>query len=323
VWVLLGQHEFARARDEALALVDFLPGDPLLLGLLVDANIEIGRYAEAERAAQELLDLGPGSVPALTRAAYLRELFGDLDGALDLMERAYRGLRVSDTEDRAWVLAQIGHLQLERGERDAAERALETALDTFPGYHYALAGLARLRASEGDHAAAAALYRARYDAAPHPECLFDLAVALREAGREAEALAAFARFESEALAEAGASDNANRELVRYYADQAGRPADALRIAEREVARRRDVNTLDAYAWALHAAGLHAEALRRIEAALAIGVRDAEIRYHAGVIAAAAGRSKRAAAHLRLVAASPFPRLRADATGRLRAVGEAP
>ena len=49
-------------------------------------------------------------------------------------------------------------------------------------------------------------------------------------------------------------------------------------------RRRDVYTLDAYAWALYGNGEYAEARRQIEAALQVGVRDAKLLYHAGAIA---------------------------------------
>ena len=36
-----------------------------------------------------MLDLRPGNVPVLTRGAYLRELFGDVDGALEFMTDAF------------------------------------------------------------------------------------------------------------------------------------------------------------------------------------------------------------------------------------------
>jgi hypothetical protein len=62
------------------------------------------------------------------------------------------------------------------------------------------------------------------------------------------------RFEREARAETGNVDNANRELALYYADQARQPAAALEVARRERQHRRDVRTLDAYAWALFVAG---------------------------------------------------------------------
>ncbi len=61
---------------------------------------------------------------------------------------------------------------------------------------------------------------------------------------------AYAEFEQQARKEIGWADNANRELIFYYADHTSRPAEALRIARVEAARRHDVHTLDAYAWAL-------------------------------------------------------------------------
>ena len=80
VWVLLGKHEFAKALERAQALNSKIPDDLLTYGFLADANAELGNYEAAEEAAQWMLDLRPGNAPALTRAAYLRELFGDIDG---------------------------------------------------------------------------------------------------------------------------------------------------------------------------------------------------------------------------------------------------
>ena len=61
-------------------------------------------------------------------------------------------------------------------------------------------------------------------------------------------------------------------------------AEALRIARIQIAKRHDVATLDAYAWALHCNGQDAEAQNQIAKALAVGIRDAAIFYHAGAIA---------------------------------------
>ena len=84
VWLLLGKHEFAAAREEALRLNKRMPDDVMVYGFLTDANVELGNYDEAERSAQLMLDLRPGNSAGVTRAAYLRELFGDVDGALEL-----------------------------------------------------------------------------------------------------------------------------------------------------------------------------------------------------------------------------------------------
>jgi len=285
VWVLLGKHEFAGALETAKSLNRQTPDDILIYGFLVDANIELGNYKDAEGAAQWMLDIRPGNVPGLTRAAYLRELFGDVDGAVELMNSAYQQTAPSELEDRAWILTQIAHLQLGTGNAQGAEKQLEQALVLFPGYHYALGNLAKVRSAQGKHAEAVELLRRRYQAAPHPENLYALAEALERAGRLEEARAGYAEFEQKARREMEWADNANRELISYYADHAGRTAEALRIARLEVARRHDVYTLDAYAWALHLNGKPAEARKHIEAGLAVGIRDARMFYHAGMIAA--------------------------------------
>src|ERR1700739_621229 len=133
VWLLLGKHEFAAAREEARKLNKRMPDDVMVYGFLTDANIELGNFKEAEGSAQLMLDLRPGTLPGLTRAAYLRELFGDLDGSIELMNMAYQSTPPSEAEDRAWILSQIGHLQLMSGKITDADNTLQQALALFPG----------------------------------------------------------------------------------------------------------------------------------------------------------------------------------------------
>ena len=282
-WVLLGKHEFRQALDLAQALNKQTPDDLLVYGFLTDANIELGNYKEAEEACQWMLDLRPGNVPAFTRAAYLRELFGDPEGAIELMTKAYERTSPAEVEDRAWILTQVGHLEWVAGRNDNAERVLQEALRLFPDYHYALANLAKVRSTQKRYAEAADLLQRRYEVAPHPENLFALAEALDRAGRHDAAKSPFAEFEGKALRESKGWDNANRELVFYYVNYARKPAEALKIAEMEFARRQDVHTLDAYAWALYASNRHREALEHIERALAVGIKDPEMLSRAAII----------------------------------------
>jgi tetratricopeptide (TPR) repeat protein len=283
IWLLLGRHEFAAARDAALTLNKKVPDDVLVYGFLTDANAELGNYEEAEKAAQWMLDLRPGNLPGLTRAAYLRELFGDVDGALDLMHMAYQSTPPTEAEDRAWILTQMGHLQLSRGKTAEAESLLQQALAIFPAYHYALGNLAKVHIAQGRYEDAVVLLRQRYQAASHAENLCDLAEALELSGRSDEAKKAFAEFETKSLLESVRADNSNRELIFYYADHAHEPAKALNVARQEFARRHDVYTLDAYAWALHVNGQDSEARKQIDAALSVGIRDAKMLRHAGEI----------------------------------------
>jgi Flp pilus assembly protein TadD len=175
-------------------------------------------------------------------------------------------------------------LKLSAGKPSEADTILQQALALFPGYHYALGNLAKVRITQKRYSDAVALLQQRYRAAPHSENLYDLAEALELAGRTEESRKAFADFETKSRAESIRKDNSSRELVFYYADHTHQPAEALKIAQQEYAWRHDVYTLDAYAWSLHLNGQDAEARQQIEAAMAVGVRDARMLRHAGEIA---------------------------------------
>jgi tetratricopeptide (TPR) repeat protein len=286
--VLLGKHEFARALVEAKALNQRMPDDVIVYGYMADAHVELGQYEDAEKAVQWMLDMRPGNVPALTRAAHLREIFGDVEGAIEFMQAAYQRMPDFETEERAWIATQISHLELMRGRHAPAAQIAEAALTIYPGYHYALAQLAKVHLAEKKWDAAIKLLREFYATAPHPENLYLLADSLVKANRAQEARKLFAEFEAKARNEMHSWDNANRELVFYYTNHARNPAAALEVARAETSRRQDVATLDALAWALSAAGKHVEAKATIERALSQGIRDPGMLYRAGVIAMRSG-----------------------------------
>jgi tetratricopeptide (TPR) repeat protein len=284
VSILLGEHEYPAALEAAKALNKRVPDDVMVYGLLTDANVELGNYKDAEIAAQWMLNLRPGNLPALTRAAHLRELFGDPEGAYELMEMAYQSTPATDVAERAEILTQMGHLRLASGSADAAEQLFQQALGYFPNYPCALGNLAQVRIRQKRYDDAVVLLQQRYQYAEYAGNLYDLAEALQLAGRDAEASKAFAEFETKSLQESSKRKNSNLELIFYYADHARQSAKALAVAEQEFSWRHDVYTLDAYAWALHVNGRDAEARKHIETALAVGIRDSKILAHAGEIA---------------------------------------
>ena len=290
-WLLLGRHEFAKAAELATKLNRENPDDVTVYGYLADAQAELGNYKEAVAAVQWMLNLRPGNVAGLTRAAYLRELHGDIDGALELMQMALDSMPFHETEDRAWMLTQMAHLHLLAGRTQKAEALANSALDVFPSYHYALGALAQVRLVQKRYADAVSLLQRRYDSAPHPENLFSLAEAQWMDGRKADASKSFAGFVEKARKEMQLADNANRELVTYYADYAKQPSEALRIAKAELARRHDVYALDSYAWALSANGYYDAAEEQIHKALATGLKDPTVLRHAAEIAGKAANGR--------------------------------
>jgi tetratricopeptide (TPR) repeat protein len=288
VSILLGEHQYQAALEGAKALNQRMPDDVMVYGLLTDANVALGNYKDAEDSAQWMLNLRPGNLPALIRAAGLRELFGENEGSYELVQLAYQSTPPTDIPARAALLAQMGRLRFASGNIDSAEKLFQQALTVSPGDPAALGNLAELRIAQKRYPEAVTLLQQRYRSVPRPANLYRLAEAIQLAGQESEAKKAFTEFERQALQESDKKDNANRELIFYYADHAQQPAKALKIAQLEFAWRRDVYTLDAYGWALHVNGQDAEASKQINAALAVGIRDAKFFLHAGEISAKLG-----------------------------------
>jgi len=250
-------------------------------------------YRQAEAAVAKSLELAPDNREARRVRVWIklgRHAFAEahVDGALELMAMALTRTPPAEVEDQAWIITQMAHLELMRGRPAQAEQLAGEALARFPDYHYALQTLGRIQSAQGRHREAARTFERHVTLAPHPENIFELAHALKQAGRSREAKAAFAEFENKARVEMGGVDNANRELVLYYADHAGKPGEALRIARLEFARRHDVFTQDVYAWALHANGKHQEAWREMTQALSVGIREAPMLERAAAIARSAG-----------------------------------
>ena len=286
--ILLGRREFGAALERARALNKRVPDDVAVYGHIVDAAAALGKYDEAEQAAQWMLDLRSTSILSLTRAASLREVFGDVEGALNLMQDIYPRIAPHDAEARAWHLTQMASLLAGARKTAAAEGAALAALALVPEYPHALGQLARVRLSQGRFSEAVTLELKRAQLVSHPENNNALAKALSAAGRVKEARLAFGEFEREALKRTHDADNANRELVYYYVDYARKPAQALTVAVREIERRRDVRTLEAYAWALYANGKRTEARQVLETAIAGGICNVNLVARAVAIAARAG-----------------------------------
>jgi tetratricopeptide (TPR) repeat protein len=278
-WVSMGRHEFAKAYDIAGRYERRSSEDPWNLSVLGDAAMELGRYRKAEQAYQRMVDLKPGPA-AYSRVAYLREVKGDLEGAREMMQMALDATDSREGEDRAWLLVQIAHLLDLLGRPDEAQKRYEAALEAFPGYHYALAGLSDLELRRGESERAALLARQAIEAAPHAERYLLLADALRALGEREPAFRAEAAFERLALENLDKPDNENHDLVLYYLERRTDPRRALAIARSEAARRKDIHTLDRLALALHASGKNFQARHLMKEVLRVGTRDPLILQHA-------------------------------------------
>lgn len=152
--ILLGRHEIQKAIELTRKLKSDNPDDVLIHGFLADALIETGNYGEAVEETQWMLNLRPGNVPGLLRAARLRWIYRDREGALDLYTKAYQQISPTQTEDQAWTLTQMADIQIDTGHLDIADQLLQSALNAFPGYHLSRESSARLEAARKRSASA-------------------------------------------------------------------------------------------------------------------------------------------------------------------------
>ena len=274
--VYLSQHRFRDAIGEAERCRAMRASDAWVYGVLGDAHIELGDYPEAFDAFDRMTALRPNAA-AYARASYARELQGDLDGALRLMQMATDATSAQDAESLAWHHAQLGHLYLELGSLDAARREYEHADFVFPGHPFALDGLARVEAARGHNTAALELVMKRLDSSPTPADAAFAGDLLAKVGRPDAAELQYR------LAEAAWRVDAPEpsKLARFLAGHTRHLDEAVRLAEG--AGRHDIFTDDALAWAYFQTGRVAEARAAIRRALRTGSRDKDIRAHAAAI----------------------------------------
>jgi tetratricopeptide (TPR) repeat protein len=273
------RHDFAGALRDAERAKRLDPYDGAVYGVIGDALVELGRYDAAEAAFHTMVDTSPG-LSSYARVSYLRELRGDVRGAIIAMQAARD---VAGTpQDASWAAYQLGELAWNGGDvAEAADRYRE-ASQLDPSWVPPLAGLAKVAWARGDAPRAIAGFRevvARY---PLPEYVVALGDLLAATGERESAREQYRLAHAEAALFRANGVNVDLELALFDADH-GRPGPALRAARDEWARRHSIHVADAYAWALHAAGRDREALAYERRALTLGTRSALFRYHLGMI----------------------------------------
>ncbi len=288
VALLLEAKDYSNALKAARDLNNKVPDDVTVYGYVAEADIALGKYAEAETSVQWMINMRPNNVAGLILGADLRELYGDPSGAVEFLNQAYSETPQVDPEQQVYIANKIAAVDLASGQTDAAASVLagSEALGTQSPDTTKL--LARVRMEQRKPAEAASLLQAlltRQQAvhASQADTLYLLAETQRQATQPA-ATETFARFAAAAAAQSGQPSNNNVDLILYYAGRPDKKADALHLAQQQVAKRQDVWTLDAYASALYANEKYVEADVQIQKALSVGIRSAQIFDHAGQIA---------------------------------------
>ncbi|MEV0847264.1 tetratricopeptide repeat protein [Streptomyces sp. NPDC049954] len=295
------RHHFTRALDWARRATAVNPYNATLQGTLADAYTQLGRYAEAADATQRMVDLKPGT-PSFARASYAAELRGDTTAARADMRRALKA--AAGPEDRAFARYYLSELAFNSGDAATALTEAEAGLRAAPSYTALLQAKARAEAALGHDRAALTDLRRAVERLPLPEYVLQLGELHASLGHREEAGRQYEVFRAEQRVFAANGVTLDSDAALYEADH-GTPARAVRIARQGLASRPFLDSHDALAWALHAAGRDREALAEADLALSLGTRNALFHYHRALIHRSLGHRAEARADLdRALAINP-------------------
>ncbi len=151
----MSQHQFADAKKIAEEAKNINPNNAYVYGILVDANVEMGNYEEAIAMSDKMQALKP-SLEAYSRASYLREIYGDYNGAIEAMKMAVQA-GLPGSEPQCWSRNVLGDLYYNTGNWAAAENAYAENLAMRPSYAPSMAGLAKVETKKKNYTRALAL----------------------------------------------------------------------------------------------------------------------------------------------------------------------
>ena len=285
-WAQTGRHDFEGAVVSANRAIAADPDNSWNYGVLADALTELGRYPEAVKAVTAMMKLRPG-VAAYTRAANLRSLHGDRQGAISLMQLAVEASSAADPEGLAWCQVMLGREYQAIGDQAKAQAQYRKALNTAPNYHLALFHLAESQIASGNLQAALGTAEALSRQSPSVAASALIGELHLAAGRTEAAQQAFAQIDK-AAALGDPSLAEPRWLARFYADRGTNLDRAIALSRVELNTHQDIETWDGLAWALYRNGEVREALTAAKRAMALGTVSARLLLHRGMIDLASG-----------------------------------
>jgi tetratricopeptide (TPR) repeat protein len=286
--IYLSQHHFAEGLNVATQAQKMYPYSAFVYGILIDANVELGDYKTAVEAAEKMISIRP-DIRSYSRISYLREIHGDIPGAIDAMKMAVDA-GSAGTESTEWARVQLGKLYEQLGELKYAEMHYTIALDNRPNYSYALAGLARIAIAAKDYQKAIDLLR-RADSSSNDYSFREALVEVyklsgdqKQSSSIANAIIAEMETAASAMARGDSSGHyADREMAYAYL-AVDNYSKALEHALLEYNRRpNNIDANETLAWVYYHKGDYAKTQSYIKTALQTNCKNPGLLCHTGLI----------------------------------------
>ena len=291
--IYLSQHHFAEGLKAAMQIEKSYSYNAFVYGILVDANVELGNYQAALDDADKMVSIRP-DIRSYSRISYLREIYGDIPGAIEAMKLAVDA-GAPGTESTEWARVQMGKLYEQIGEMKYAEMHYTIALNNRPGYPYALAGLARIAVNKKDYQKAIELYQ-QADSSSNDYSFKEIMVEVyRLAGNKQQSLSVANAIIDEM--EKSAEKMRKGDSSGHYADKEMAYAylsvdnydKAIEHALLEYNRRpNNIDANETLGWVYYKKADYAKAESYIKAALQTDCKNPVLLCHAGLIYAKAG-----------------------------------
>lgn len=298
----ISQHKFQEAInyvEKALSLKDQKATSLLLL---VDASLEIGDFAKANRILREFTN--KNSFAYLIRKAKVKDHEGMLDSAIVCMEKAYQRIKGNKTLAQ-WALSNLGDMYGHAGRIEKAYNTYLQVLQDNPGDDDALKGIAWISLSHDKNIADAKIIintlavRKRM-----PEAFLMRAEMAEMEGNEMEKLVQLKKFRS-LVSGPAYKTMYHKYLAVLEAEEFDNAAAALTIAEDEIANRPTPQSYDLLAWTYYHQNNFEKALSIARQQVENQTFEPDALYHMGMIYQANGSKDKARHYLEEALKSEF------------------
>ena len=288
--IQLSQHHFAEALGTAGTAVKINPHNAFVYGLLVDGSVEMGKYDQAVAYSDKMMSIRP-DIRSYARVAYLREIHGDLPGAIEAMTMAVESGAYGE-ESTEWCRTQLAQLYEQTGQTKHAEMHYTIAQQYRPGYAFALSGLSRIAAVQKDYPKAIQLCEKAIEAGNDYSLKQQLAELYILSGNPKKADGILRNLIAELIKdneeETGTNHHAGMEVAQLYL-LLNEPQKAIEYAQKEFNNRPDnIDVNETLAWVYFKAGKTDKAVTHMQTALKTGKKNPGFLYKAGLIYAKAG-----------------------------------
>ena len=274
-------HQFPEAKILAEQAKAINPNNAYVYGILVDANVELGNYAEAVAMSDKMQALKP-SLESYSRASYLREIYGDYKGAIAAMKMAVQA-GLPGSEAQSWSRNILGDLYVATGQLVEAEAAYKENLALRASYAPSMAGLAKLEAKNRNFTDAIKLVESANAIMPgiaYEEQLADIYQQMGDTIKAAEKLEVVKKmYETDATS----GHSISLELARFYIKQNQFDAAQRYAMEEYKIRPNNIEVNRELAWIAYQLKDIAKAKDYLKVAMSTGSKNPELLQRAAII----------------------------------------